>query len=152
MCLNGAWNTGTWHLSLVTATLHIRKLSFHPQTYDFTYCGSKGTISYVNEHYTYLSVTSRPQNPAPHHAAPHVLFSPYSSNECISVLPERDFRVWPSLWPSNRASLDYPQATGFSRQFLGTFVNVRKATVSFVRFICPSVRPSGTTLLPIDGF
>ena len=36
--------------------------------------------------------------------------------------------------------------------FLGTFAKLRKATVSFVMSVRPSVRPHGTTLLPLDGF
>jgi hypothetical protein len=33
---------------------------------------------------------------------------------------------------------------------LGAFAELRKEIVSFV--ICPSVRPHGTTRLPLDGF
>ena len=36
--------------------------------------------------------------------------------------------------------------------FLGSFAKLRKATISFVVFVCPSVCPRGTTLLPLDGF
>jgi hypothetical protein len=36
--------------------------------------------------------------------------------------------------------------------FLGAFAKLRKATVSFVMSVCPSVCPRGTTRLPLDGF
>jgi len=36
--------------------------------------------------------------------------------------------------------------------FLDTFTKLRKATMSFVMSVRPSVRPHGTTLLPLDGF
>jgi len=39
---------------------------------------------------------------------------------------------------------------------LGAFVNLRKASISFVmfvfQFVGPSVRPRGTTVFPLDGF
>ena len=36
----------------------------------------------------------------------------------------------------------------------GSFTKLRQATVSFVMSVsvCPSVRPQGTTRLPIEGF
>jgi len=35
---------------------------------------------------------------------------------------------------------------------LGVFTKLRKATISFVILsVCPSVRPHGTTLHPLDG-
>jgi hypothetical protein len=37
-------------------------------------------------------------------------------------------------------------------QLLGAFAKLRKSTVSFVIPVCPSVRPRGTTRLPLDGF
>ena len=39
-------------------------------------------------------------------------------------------------------------------EFLGAFVKLRKATISFVTsvFACPSARPQGTTRLQLDGF
>jgi hypothetical protein len=37
-------------------------------------------------------------------------------------------------------------------QFLGTFVKLPKATVSFVMSVYPSVRPHDTTGLPVDEF
>jgi hypothetical protein len=37
-----------------------------------------------------------------------------------------------------------------SGTFLGAFVKLRKATISFVMSVHPSVRPHGTTLLPFD--
>ena len=36
--------------------------------------------------------------------------------------------------------------------FVGAFAKLRKATVSFVMHVRPSVRPQGTTVLPLDGF
>ena len=40
--------------------------------------------------------------------------------------------------------------------FLDAFAKLRKATISFVisvcPIVCPSVRPHGTTRLPLDGF
>ena len=36
--------------------------------------------------------------------------------------------------------------------FLGAFAKLRKATISFVMSVCLSVRPHGTTRLPLDGF
>ena len=42
---------------------------------------------------------------------------------------------------------------GFSRnQVLGAFTKLQKGTVSFVMSARPSVRPHGTTVLPLDGF
>ena len=35
---------------------------------------------------------------------------------------------------------------------LGAFAKLRKATIRFVVFLCPSVRLHGTTRLPLDGF
>jgi hypothetical protein len=35
---------------------------------------------------------------------------------------------------------------------LGAFAELRKATISFVVSLCPSVRPHGTTSLRLDGF
>jgi len=35
--------------------------------------------------------------------------------------------------------------------FLGAFAKLQKATISFVMSVCPSVRPNGTTQLPLDG-
>ena len=35
---------------------------------------------------------------------------------------------------------------------LGAIAKLRKATISFVMSVCPSVRPRGTTRLPLDGF
>jgi hypothetical protein len=40
---------------------------------------------------------------------------------------------------------------GQTIEFLGTFAKLRKATVSF-NYDCPSVRPHGTTRLPLDRF
>jgi hypothetical protein len=37
-------------------------------------------------------------------------------------------------------------------EFLGAFSNVRKAPISFVMSIRPSVCPHGSTRLPLDGF
>jgi len=39
-----------------------------------------------------------------------------------------------------------------SPNFLGTFAKLRKATISFVTSVRPSVRPHGTIRLPPDGF
>ena len=36
--------------------------------------------------------------------------------------------------------------------FLGAFAKLQKATISFVMRVCPSVRPHGTTQLPLDEF
>ena len=36
--------------------------------------------------------------------------------------------------------------------FLGAFLKFQKATLRFVMFVCLSVRPHGTTVLPQDGF
>ena len=36
--------------------------------------------------------------------------------------------------------------------FLGAFTKLRKATISFVMSVCPSVRQHGTIRLPLDGF
>jgi hypothetical protein len=36
--------------------------------------------------------------------------------------------------------------------FIGAFAKFRKATVSFVMSVSPSIRPHGTTWLPLDGF
>jgi hypothetical protein len=36
--------------------------------------------------------------------------------------------------------------------FLGAFAKLRKATVSFVTFVCPSVWPHGISQLPMHGF
>ena len=36
--------------------------------------------------------------------------------------------------------------------FLGSFATLLKATISFVMSVRLSVRPHGTTLLPLDGF
>jgi hypothetical protein len=38
-----------------------------------------------------------------------------------------------------------------SSSFLGEFAKLRKATISFVVCVCPSVRLHGTTGLPLDG-
>jgi len=35
---------------------------------------------------------------------------------------------------------------------LGAFAKMRKATVSFVLFACPSICPHATTRLPLNGF
>jgi len=35
---------------------------------------------------------------------------------------------------------------------LGAYAKLRKATISFVMPLCPSVRPHGTTRFPLDGF
>jgi hypothetical protein len=43
-------------------------------------------------------------------------------------------------------------AVGKSERFLGEFEKLRKATVSFVMSVRPSVCPHGTTRLPLDGF
>jgi len=37
-------------------------------------------------------------------------------------------------------------------EFLDEFVKSRKATVTFVMSVYPSVHPHGTTCLPLDGF
>jgi hypothetical protein len=37
-----------------------------------------------------------------------------------------------------------------SVSLLDAFAKLRKATVSFVMSVCPSVRPHGTTRLPLD--
>jgi hypothetical protein len=37
-------------------------------------------------------------------------------------------------------------------EILGAFEKLRKATISFVVSLCPSVRPHETTRLPLDGF
>jgi len=37
-------------------------------------------------------------------------------------------------------------------KILGAFVKLRKATISFVTAVSPSVRPHGTTLFSMDGF
>jgi hypothetical protein len=37
-------------------------------------------------------------------------------------------------------------------EFLSAFATLRKATISFVMSVCPSVNPHGTTRLPLDGF
>jgi len=39
-----------------------------------------------------------------------------------------------------------------SHRFLGAFAKLRKATISFVMTVRLSVRPHGTTQLPLDGF
>jgi hypothetical protein len=36
--------------------------------------------------------------------------------------------------------------------FLGLFAKLRRANISFVMSLCPSVRPRGTTRLPLDGY
>ena len=36
--------------------------------------------------------------------------------------------------------------------FLGTFAKLRKATISVVMSVCPSVHPHGVTRLPLEGF
>ena len=36
--------------------------------------------------------------------------------------------------------------------FFDAFVKLRKATISFDMFVCPSICPHGTTRLPLDGF
>ena len=36
--------------------------------------------------------------------------------------------------------------------FLGAFARLRKTSVSFIMSVCSSVRPHGTTRLPLDGF
>ena len=35
---------------------------------------------------------------------------------------------------------------------LGAMAKLRKVTVKFVMSVCPSVRPHGTSRLPLDGF
>ena len=37
-------------------------------------------------------------------------------------------------------------------EFLGAFAELRKATIIFVMSVRPSVRPHGTTRLPLDVF
>jgi hypothetical protein len=37
-------------------------------------------------------------------------------------------------------------------KFLGAFSKLRKATLSFVMSVCPSVHPRGATRLPLGGF
>ena len=37
-------------------------------------------------------------------------------------------------------------------EFLGAFAKLRKATMNLVTPVCPSVRPLGTTWLPLVGF
>jgi hypothetical protein len=41
---------------------------------------------------------------------------------------------------------------GKNGEFLSAFATLRKATISFVMSVCPSVNPHGTTRLPLDGF
>jgi hypothetical protein len=36
--------------------------------------------------------------------------------------------------------------------FLGEFAKLWKPTVSVIMYVCPSVRPHGTTRLPLDRF
>jgi len=36
--------------------------------------------------------------------------------------------------------------------FLGAFANVQEVTLSFVMSVCFSIRPHGTTSVPLDGF
>jgi hypothetical protein len=36
--------------------------------------------------------------------------------------------------------------------FLGAFTKTRKANISFVVSVCPSFRPNGKTLFPLDHF
>ena len=36
--------------------------------------------------------------------------------------------------------------------FLGALAKLRKTAISFVMSDCPSLRPRGTTRLPLDGF
>jgi len=38
------------------------------------------------------------------------------------------------------------------KEFSGAFAKLREVTSSFVVSVCPSVRPQGTTRLPLDGF
>jgi hypothetical protein len=36
--------------------------------------------------------------------------------------------------------------------FLGAFAKLRKATIGFIMYVCPSVYPHETNLLPLDEF
>jgi hypothetical protein len=40
----------------------------------------------------------------------------------------------------------------YESQLLGAIAKLRKATISFVIYVYPSVRPHGTTRLTLDGF
>jgi hypothetical protein len=40
----------------------------------------------------------------------------------------------------------------FGSFFLCTFAKLRKAVINFVMSVLPSVRPHGTTRLPLDGY
>jgi hypothetical protein len=44
------------------------------------------------------------------------------------------------------------EVTCMHGSFVGAFAKLRKAAFSFVISDCPSLRPRGTTRLPLDGF
>jgi hypothetical protein len=56
--------------------------------------------------------------------------------------------------------IKFEQVSGFNNPnykmrklaLLGAFAELRKATISFVMSVSPSVRPHGTTWLPLDEF
>jgi len=48
--------------------------------------------------------------------------------------------------------LTYEVASNFFPFFLSAFTTLQKATVNFVMFVFPSVRPHRTLLLPLEGF
>ena len=66
-----------------------------------------------------------------------------SSNRCS--VPDRGKRFFSS--PKRPDWL-----CGQNVEFLGAFEKLRKATVNFVMPVCLSVRPHGTTRLPLDDF
>jgi hypothetical protein len=41
---------------------------------------------------------------------------------------------------------------GIWNEILGAFAKLREATINTVKYVCPSVHPQGTTLLPLDRF
>ena len=53
---------------------------------------------------------------------------------------------------SAHAGLLLIQAQSSTVHSSGTFAKLLKATISFVTSVCPSVRPYGTTRLPLNGF
>ena len=69
------------------------------------------------------------------------------SPEVWSVPP-----VTPCIYLSPVSQSQILISTPYSSLILGAFAKLRKANISFVTSVCPSVCPHGTTPLPLDGF
>ena len=63
----------------------------------------------------------------------------------------RPRRLWYLSYVLSISSCNCPYKA-LTDWFLGAFAKLWETTTSFVMSVCPSVRPHGTTRLPLDGF